>query len=1198
MERIRKALTWHVVPVAMLGHRRTSLRAKMRVFCHMLALECKDRTMLSKLFKSIVSVHTDYGTEIGLTRCGPATFDDLIPYLHVPTTSSGTPSHMPGAALDDNLFQDGFDQPGDDVCLFEGEAPQQDAHDCADLSAAFEGPDLMHIIHNVTNGLGSVMNLYAGFLAGLKRVAKLLSEKESKQQLIQTCFSELPGLAWKGDVSRFQGSVHEERWGTIAHAIKNVHSLELPLRTCWSLKNFLGGKELPAAQARSEPGSGEFGHDLAALDADLTSDTWWASLKVMLQIAAVQRRVSDWANSCPCHDEMLVEDLPADVRDHMMSCPLRGRRAAELAGGDFFALFQRLFQHHATEVEASLPRSLSQEQILDMMRDFEAARSHILAVYVLKLSFWQQPPNALAGIAHDEPRVRARSVEACLSSSSQHPRVLALKAHMSECWDFLERGAVWDGPPLPFLAELAVEMRMVFSSAWRVEGQHARTKRAITAAPNQSAAYVSLAHRLGELKLLLKDNPDALEPFAELVGQVKSAARACSLLGFSQAAAEGCGWLDQRAHNKSFKLIYHDDAHAKYSMPLPSQLRMRVKNERALREVVDCSELVLAGESVRLRHKLALDAVRAAAKLRMYISIPFNAKAFVSLQAILAPCAVHTPDLSLAWTPPETVSSWGSKLSVVPVSSLLQGAGDLVTQEVMFFSVVHGRPASFRRSKPEGALSLDGAWLIQAHRIMHMDVTEKKVLLGLQGLSLRTSGAVEEMPLTLHPELLSLTELQSMRCWEVEAKPDCLAHSFDNQFTSTLSRQQQKLSFSLLSRLVRAPEGLPLTTEDDFDTRELLDIFVAEGLVAGPPWKLSTLGHERLTECVTLQNYKPVLRPSEGPLCEATAYQILLVLDQQGWSHEVVSRARHKQLKKDFVHTPSEPKVWYTEARPDNATPTVSRFYLLALAECLEKGVPYGATDEAYQKQLGIAEKVHARKRKPLAFTHCSEETWPLPKPKRQRQAGRRPRREAIASAEAEPLADRDCEAASAGHASDAEDAISLDAGAELRESSSISSAECSVADDDAASSSDSSSSSSSRSSSAGSGDSKGSGGASAPASAPKAAAKARGRQIGRGFQWGPHLFTPVGPAGSILHWQVRCGTPAHQCKKHCTKKRSLKFGGEAEVLRLLKYWASLGHSAPTQEEHLQLWSERVMLDHQVGNVPTVEELDAEVEEE
>ena len=159
-------------------------------------------------------------------------------------------------------------QPGDDVACFEADAEDEATQSEADLTGVFEGPDLVPVIHNVPNALPTVMNLYPDFLAGLKRITKLLSEKERKQQLIQTCFSDVPGVAWREEIQGFHGSVHEERWGTIAHAVKNVHAVSVPLKSCWSLDKFLGGRHAQAS-SRAE---GEFGRDVVAVDRDLSSD--------------------------------------------------------------------------------------------------------------------------------------------------------------------------------------------------------------------------------------------------------------------------------------------------------------------------------------------------------------------------------------------------------------------------------------------------------------------------------------------------------------------------------------------------------------------------------------------------------------------------------------------------------------------------------------------------------------------------------------------------------------------------------------------------------------------------------------------------------------------------------------------------------------------------------------------------------------
>ena len=366
--------------------------------------------MLSRLLKAIASVHTEYGTEIGLTRLAPASFNDLTPYLHSPAS----PQNVPGQAERDIEFADEFVQPGDDVAYFEGDAEGTEAQSEADLTGAFEGPDLMHVIHNVTNALRAGMNLYPDFLAGLRRIPKLLSEKESKQQLIQTCFSDVPGIAWREEIQGFHGSVHQDY-------------------SCRVGRN---------AQASSRA-EGEFGHDVAAVDRDLSSDAWWASLTIMLEIAAVQRRVADWANSCLCHGDLPLDDLPSDVSMHVKACPLRGRRSAEIASGDFFRLLERLFQHqhHATVLETSnlLARLVQAPEGLALTAEDDAATLEVLDILV-SYGLVEGPPWKLSTLGHAhlcervvlqkyEPLLRPHTgslrLQVSVASSSRRTRLAA-----------------------------------------------------------------------------------------------------------------------------------------------------------------------------------------------------------------------------------------------------------------------------------------------------------------------------------------------------------------------------------------------------------------------------------------------------------------------------------------------------------------------------------------------------------------------------------------------------------------------------------------------------------------------------------------------------------------------------------------------------------------------------------------------------
>ena len=82
MDNLNAKMWLHVCPVVMLAHSRTNLPAKFRVFLHTLALLSDSRETLLELIKSISSVHTDYGTESGISRMPPIPLQEVLPYWH------------------------------------------------------------------------------------------------------------------------------------------------------------------------------------------------------------------------------------------------------------------------------------------------------------------------------------------------------------------------------------------------------------------------------------------------------------------------------------------------------------------------------------------------------------------------------------------------------------------------------------------------------------------------------------------------------------------------------------------------------------------------------------------------------------------------------------------------------------------------------------------------------------------------------------------------------------------------------------------------------------------------------------------------------------------------------------------------------------------------------------------------------------
>ena len=160
---IDNKILWHVPAPAMLGAGRTNLLAKLRVFVHTFGLMSSSRAMLSKLLRSITSIHTDYGAEAGLARVLPCELEDVLPYMRL---SDCADSSMPPPMDDPELFCREAVEPLEarrpnpeydeaELLLCPLEPPNQDqGHDInvCDLTGSLRGPDLNHVIHNVAAG--------------------------------------------------------------------------------------------------------------------------------------------------------------------------------------------------------------------------------------------------------------------------------------------------------------------------------------------------------------------------------------------------------------------------------------------------------------------------------------------------------------------------------------------------------------------------------------------------------------------------------------------------------------------------------------------------------------------------------------------------------------------------------------------------------------------------------------------------------------------------------------------------------------------------------------------------------------------------------------------------------------------------------------------------------------------------------------
>ncbi|CAE6929605.1 unnamed protein product [Symbiodinium sp. CCMP2592] len=442
----------------------------------------------------------------------------------------------------------------------------------------------------------------------------------------------------------------------------------------------------------------------------------------------------------------------------------------------------------------------------------------------------------------------------------------------------------------------------------------------------------------------------------------------------------------------------------------------------------------------------------------------------------------------------------------------------------------------------------------------------------------------------------SLEDLLELRVW---TPGDGLRYSFDVQLMSKVPPELHAWVPKLLQSMMQEQQGLAVTHDMDREILEVLDVLVGEGVVEGPPWRLTDVAQQRVEHCVSLSNHQRFLRRHRGDLHEASTFQLILEMDAEGWTHEVLSKQEYKDLKRakaEYKH--GEQKRWCS----CETHAVANRYYLLALLLLgAEQPVPHVAKPELYMEMLGLRPEATRRARTAVPkFKHTDEnagfldfEDFPKPPPlkRRRRVIGKQP---------GSPLGEVQGPEVHEDHEQEDEDAAIDAALAELASpSGSGSELEAAGAQDDS-SSSGSSSDSSSGSSSSSSSSSSDSDSPAQPAGAhddepaglpePRGARAARRKNVS--YQWAGHTFTPKGPADRPNHWQVSCCYAAHNVDKKCTKTRSCRYGGSEEVQRMLKWWAILGRDAATAQEHAELFQDTVLPSFNISTMPSLDDLE------
>ena len=134
-------------------------------------------------------------------------------------------------------------------------------------------------------------------------------------------------------------------------------------------------------------------------------------LRVLL---SVPDKIVASLQSCPCHGHGRLRSLLSQTGDDephgpescsvSSICPMRGRRAPELAAGFLDDVFHDLLE----------TASVSFPGHSDLFQDYSAGLTHMTFLLQLKFSFWKRLPYSLLALAHPDEEVARRNAAACL----------------------------------------------------------------------------------------------------------------------------------------------------------------------------------------------------------------------------------------------------------------------------------------------------------------------------------------------------------------------------------------------------------------------------------------------------------------------------------------------------------------------------------------------------------------------------------------------------------------------------------------------------------------------------------------------------------------------------------------------------------------------------------------------------------------
>ena len=547
-------LSHHVLPLGALGTRRATVAHIIHSIIFRLRLECSEWADVEKFISLTFSLTADQGTESKLGDVTEVNLQDNFPWWPA---------------------QDPFDQ-GELVLLAQNdpaleseemfglqmeEAPQVREPPVACSLPGFVNsvriPPHFHIIDKVSNSLLDALTLsWPRIERHFKAVVGFFHAGHTRKHFIKLCLPPEVHFLFSSGPPAWQGG---RVWGVLQRIVEWVLKREGAIKRNFDVeKLFNKGTKRPHPQVEetadanisrdqpSESSKREFfddrdGATMSACGSAVKDPFFWGAMHMLSNFAEVLDHMQAWMLGCPCHSQHVRKEVQEwsgrSGSDVVEQCPMRGRRAADLATGQHRVVFNEIAREQEDMLFMVHLSALPEDDRRDLLLDFAAGRARLITELELRLSVWEALPLKLFALAFHEEDIARASVLSCfvqfseLSAEEQASEVHALTRKLLSS-DGPLRSLVVDwvqgGDMSEELQDLRSQMLLTPTLEISVERLHAFLKQRTLATHHISGAYASLQLRKPEI---LRCHSEHFSELSECCGLASTPAQMVESLG-------------------------------------------------------------------------------------------------------------------------------------------------------------------------------------------------------------------------------------------------------------------------------------------------------------------------------------------------------------------------------------------------------------------------------------------------------------------------------------------------------------------------------------------------------------------------------------------------------------------------------------------------------------------------------------------